>query len=262
MSTLVYPQLGTGALSQFPVRKTRRMRTVVNASQDGGSMRLADPAAETTEWRLEYAALSDEEAAAVEAFFAAAEGTLNGFTFVDPAGNLLAWSGKLDDAVWQKDPLLAVTSGIDDPAGGTLGWRANNPGGGPQMLAQTLDAPGGYTYCFSVYLRAAAPATVELSIGSATAERVVTSGWGRVTFAATPAATAAAVRFGIAVAAGAAVDVYGPQVEAQGGASAYRETSRGGVYADAHLGDDVLSVTRTDFNRNSCTVNIIHANHL
>jgi hypothetical protein len=103
---------------------------------------------------------------------------------------------------------------------------------------------------------------VELSIGGATAERVVTNDWGRVTFAAKPPANAQSVRFGIALEAGAAVDVYGPQVEAQAGASVYRETSRGGVYQDAHLGDDELSITRTDFNRNSCTVNIIHANHL
>jgi hypothetical protein len=30
-----YPQLGSGALSQFPVQKTRRARTVVNVAADG-----------------------------------------------------------------------------------------------------------------------------------------------------------------------------------------------------------------------------------
>ena len=55
--------------------------------------------------------LSDEEAAALRAFFDAAEGTLNGFTFLDPAGNLLAWSDQLDNAAWQTDPLLSLTGG-------------------------------------------------------------------------------------------------------------------------------------------------------
>src|ERR1035441_8859924 len=59
-----YPQLGSGALSQFPVQKTRRLRTVVNQAADGSTIKLADPAAEVTEWLLTYADLRDAEAAA------------------------------------------------------------------------------------------------------------------------------------------------------------------------------------------------------
>src|SRR5664279_6021333 len=98
-----YPQLGSGALTQFPVQKNRRVRTVVNRAADGRTIKLADPAAEQTEWLLTYTELSDEEAAALRAFFVTAEGALNGFTFLDPAGNLLASSEQLDNAAWQKD---------------------------------------------------------------------------------------------------------------------------------------------------------------
>src|SRR3954468_15135877 len=105
---LVYPQLESGALSQFPVVKTRRTRTVINRASDGSTIRLADPAGEITEWLLVYKDLSDDEAGALRGFFDAAEGTLQGFTFLDPAGNLLAWSERLDDDVWQRDPLLTV----------------------------------------------------------------------------------------------------------------------------------------------------------
>ena len=261
MSTLTYPQLGSGALSQYPARKTRRVRTVVNEAADGSTVRLADPAGETTEWQLEYAEISDDEAAALEQFFTAAEGTLNGFTFPDPTANLLGWSEQLDNRAWQADPQLSVTGGVDDPAGGTAAWRLSNGGGAAQGIWQTLQVPGVYTYCFSVYVRAAAPATVQLWIGSQTAERVVSSGWGRISLAAGPA-DAESLRFGIEAEAGTTVEVYGPQAEVQGGASVYRASTRGGVYQDAHLRDDVFKVTRTGFNRNSCTVNIIHANHL
>ncbi len=96
MTTLVYPQLETGALSQFPVRKTRRTRTVTNRAADGSTIKLSDPAGVTTEWTLTYSDLSDQEAASLRAFFEAAEGSLNGFTFLDPSGNLLAWSDQLD----------------------------------------------------------------------------------------------------------------------------------------------------------------------
>ena len=124
-----YPQLGSGALSQFPVQKNRRARTVVNQAADGRTIKLADPAAKVTEWVLTYAELSDEEATALLGFFAATEGTLNGFTFLDPVGNLLAWSEQLDEAVWQKDPLLTLISGVADPRGGTQAWRLNYGGG-------------------------------------------------------------------------------------------------------------------------------------
>jgi hypothetical protein len=262
MSTLVYPQLATGALSQYPVRKTRRTRTVINQAADGSTVRLADAAGGTTEWQLEYAELSDDEAAALEHFFEAAEGSLQGFAFLDPAANLLAWSDQPDAAVWQKDPQLGLAQAVADPAGGTRAWRLTNQGVGDQAIAQTLEAPGAYTYCISVYVRAATPATLRLGIGEQTADRVATSAWGRATFAATGTAGGESVRFSITVPAGLAVEVYGPQVEAQGGASVYRSSTTGGVYADAHFRDDSLRVTRTDFNRNSCTVNIIHADHL
>src|ERR1039457_3738684 len=135
-----YPQLGSGALSQFPVQKTRRLRTVVNQAADGSTIKLADPAAEATEWLLTYADLSDAEAAALRAFFDSAEGTLNGFTFLDPAGNLLAWSDQLDNAMWQKDPLLSLTGGVADPLGGTLAWRLNNSGGAVDRKSTRLNS--------------------------------------------------------------------------------------------------------------------------
>jgi hypothetical protein len=262
MSTLVYPQLSTGALSQYPVRKTRRVRTVVNQAADGSTFRLADPAGEITEWQLEYAEISDDEAAALEQFFTAAEGSLQGFTFLDPSANLLASSDALNTASWQADPLLMVTSGAADPAGGTLAWQLNNGGAAGQTIGQTLQVPGAYTYCFSVYARATAPRTVRLSIGDLAADRVVTESWGRIVFGAAGPAGGESLRFAIEVPPSTAIEVYGPQVEAQGGASVYRASTRGGVYDGAHFRDDVFRVTRTGCNRNSCTVNIIHANHL
>ena len=92
----VYPQLGSGALSQFPVRKIRRARTVVNQAADGSTIKLADPLGAVTEWDLTYTDLSDAEASALLAFYAAVEGTLTGFTFLDPAGNLLACERRLE----------------------------------------------------------------------------------------------------------------------------------------------------------------------
>ena len=88
---------------------------------DGSAVKLADAGAGTTEWQLAYEGLTDAEAERLGAFFAAVEGTLNGFTFLDPVGNLLAWSGQLENAVWNKGPLLAVSATEG-------GWRLANAG--------------------------------------------------------------------------------------------------------------------------------------
>jgi hypothetical protein len=262
MTMLVFPQLSTGALCQFPIRKVRRTRTITNRAADGAEIKLADPAGQITEWRLEYADLSDQEAECLRSFFEAAEGTLNGFTFVDPAGNLLAWSEQLGEQVWQKDPMLTLTGGIADPAGGTGAWTLANGGAAGQSLAQTLAVPGAYQYCLSTYVSASGPASATLSIGSETAEHRVDAAWTRIVLVARGDAAAESLRFRIEVSAGSAVNVYGLQVEAQGAPSAYRASTRGGVYDDAHFGSDEISMTCTAVNRNSCALTIIHANHI
>ena len=262
MTMLVYPQLGTGTLSQFPIRKTRRARTVINRSADGSTIKLADPAGEVTEWNLTYADLSDQEAATLRSFFATAEGSLNGFTFLDPAGNLLAWSDQLGNEVWQTDPLLNLTASVTDPRGGTRAWRVRNSGGASQAIAQTLAAPGSCQYCLTAYLRAEAATNVRMWIGASSRSQSVTAAWNRLVVPSTPDEEATSIQCGIEVAALGAVEVYGMQLEAQPGPSGYKATSRGGVYENAHLRDDVLAITKTGVNRHSCTVNIIHANHL
>ena len=259
---LVYPQLATGALSQFPVRKQSTFRTVVNTAADGRQTKYADPAGEVREWQLAYAGLSDDEIGALEQFFTAAEGTLNGFTFLDPTANLLAWSEHLDEAVWQTGPLIALASGVADPVGGTNAWHISNSGGGPQSITQTLSAPGGYVYCFSAYVRSAQAVTATMLLASQRADRAATAGWTRIVVAGSGAATDESITFGLEIPAGAAVDVYGMQVEPQASASVYKTGTTGGVYEGARLGDDAFTDTTTDVNRHSCTVKITHANHL
>ncbi|MGD0498509.1 MAG: hypothetical protein ABSC23_08730 [Bryobacteraceae bacterium] len=259
---LVYPQLGTGALSQFPIRKQRRMRTVVNTASDGSSIKLADPAGETTAWQLAYAGLTDGEIAALEQFFASAEGSLNGFTFVDPTANLLAWSGQLGNSAWARGPALSVTGGIADPAGGALAWRLTNQGAAAQTISQTLAAPGAYVYCLSAYARAATAGTVTMFVGANRADRTITTQWSRIVFTASGNASAASIGFGLEMPAGAVVDVFGIQAEAQAGASTYKSSTASGVYENARLLDDELKVTSNDVNSHSCTVNIIHVNDL
>ena len=158
----IYPQLVTGTMSQFPIVKQRRWRTVVNAAADGSSIKLADPTGAIIGWRLQYTNLSDTEMAALQQFFTAMEGSLNSFTFMDPAANLLAWSEDLTNAAWQAAPFLTPSGGGADPLGGSNAWQLANSGEGAQTLTQTLNAPTSYTYCFSVYAFSSQPSTIHL----------------------------------------------------------------------------------------------------
>jgi len=259
---LVYPQLATGAMSQFPVQRRHTLRTLVNTAADGTAIKGGDPGAETVEWQLNYVALSDAELTALQQFFSAAEGTLNNFTFLDPMGNLLAWSNDLSNAVWDSGPFLANTGGMADPAGGTNAWNIVNSGTAAQDLSQTVAAPGGYVYCFSVYAKSATPATVTLAIGSNRYPQIAGANWGRMVCTGTADASASSVTFGVEVGPGSAIEVYGLQVEPQAVPSLYMASTSGGCYENARLRDDALCFTTMDVNRHSATVNIFHASHL
>jgi hypothetical protein len=245
-----YPQL-----MQFPVTKRRRLRTVLNAAEDGSAIKLADSPGETTEWQLVYSNLTDAEAASLGAFFATVEGSLNGFTFLDPMANLLTFSDELDHAAWLRGPAMTV----EQVAGrsGCPTWLLINSGAGAQSITQTLSAPDTYVYCLSAYVRCAGACNVAMLIGNQRSERVATPAWTRIVFAASSAPT-----FGLELPAGSAIDVAGMQVEAQSAASVYKPSTTGGVYEDARLRDDVLAITCTGVNQHKCAVNIFHAKHL
>ena len=259
---LVYPQLTSGALSQFPATRRRTFKTIVNEAADGSAVKLIDVGGGKVEWQLSYSGLSDTEMAALQQFFLSTEGSLNGFTFLDPGANLLAWSEVLTDSAWNAEPALTLSGGIPDAIGGSNGWHITNSGGGPQALSQTLNAPGGYRYCFSVFVRSAQPGSVTLTAGNISAPFVVGTNWSRIATCESGDLNGTSVTLGIVLPAGAAIDVFGPQAEVQGTPSAYQTATEGGIYPNARFREDCLSFTTLAPNCHSATVTIIYANHL
>lgn len=260
---LIYPQLTTGALTQYGVVKMRQERTIQNTLADGSVITVADPAGAAVHWGLHYTSLSDTERQTLEQFFSAAEGTLNGFTFLDPSANLLAWSEDLSNAVWSAGPQLALTGGIQAPKGGASAWQLSNTSGGNQGLTQVLNVPAIYTYTFSVYLKATQATSATFLLGSASAAVTVASAWKRYQITGSGNATETYVTVGVNLPAGAVVSLFGPQAEAQQTASVYQTSTNGGVYKNARLESDCLTVTTTGVNRHSATVKILYyANNL
>lgn len=261
---LTFPQLLNGSVAQFPLIRKEFHRTVVDVMADGTTIRTADPGADWVGWSLSYAHLTTAEWTAIEALFLAAQGQLNKFTFLDPTDNLFVWSTDLTNAAWTKDPLLTVLSGITDPNGGTAAFRATNHGQAPQGLAQILAAPGALTYCFSAYIQSAAAAAVTLTATDGIQQKSATAtagpSWSRVTLAASLASSGTAMTFGIELAPGAQVSLFGLQAEAQPAASLYKATTdRGGVYPNSRFNRDGLTATATGVNQLSATVQIFSA---
>ena len=257
-----YPQLATGAIAHYPLSKSRTARTVTNLIPDGSSVKYFDAGAGTTEWILNYQALTDSERDALEQFFRDAEGSLNTFTFLDPAGNLLSHTEDLTDPIWEKDPLLGVSVGGSGPSE-SQGTILTNSSGAIQSISQRLSAPNSYHYCASLYAKSGqGQSSLILQIGEKHQDFVIFPDWSRLVISGDGGTEEDAVTFTISLPSG-SVEVCGVQLEAQPGASGYKPTrGRGGVYSDARFKDDVLRFTADDLNNHSCRVTIIHAEHI
>src|SRR5260370_3026181 len=112
---LYFPQLSTGAVAQYPIQKRRLLRTVVNETLGGATVKLADPNASAVEWTLDFQTLSDNERDSLAQLFGAVEGQLSDFTFLDPTDNLLCWREKLDEAVWERNSSRQITAANTAP---------------------------------------------------------------------------------------------------------------------------------------------------
>lgn len=245
---LVFPQLTTGGSGLYPVTRTFTGRTVANALADGSTVVFADPDGAVREWQLKATGLTLEEWTAIESLFQAASGRLTTFTFLDPAGNLLLRSEEFGEPEWTNSPLIQVTPGVGDPLGTARAMQVVNAGSAVGSVAQTLGVPGNFRYALSVWAKATGASNLALSAtaagGSATRNFALTSQWKRLSLDVGLGLNTDSVVFGAALDAGASVDLFGMQVEAQRGMSDYKKTTgAGGVHAGARFGDDRLTVT-------------------
>lgn len=259
---LVFPQLATGASGQFPLVRKQRTRTVINELADGSVVRYADSGAPETHWEMQLNGLTTAEWNQIETLFAAAEGQLNSFTFLDPAANLLAWSEDLSKPVWSKGAMIQLTAAVQDPLGTTRATHAINAAQATGRISQALAAPGWFQYCLSVYARGSAPGSMTM-LGSTTSglqSTAVTLGtdWRRYEWSGNLQHTETSVEFGIELPSGAAVDLFGFQVEAQPGASVYRPSlASGGVYSKARFEADEFSITTRGPEQHDAVIRIV-----
>jgi hypothetical protein len=242
---LFFPQLSTGCLTQYPFQKQVRTRCVLNRPAGGPEVRLYDTNGGRIVWQLSLTGLSGSERAAIETFFQVTEGRLQAFTWLDPSGNLLAWSEEFTAPAWLNGGFLQFTAGRTDPFGGSRAIQMTNTGQAAQQLTQSVAAPGNYAYCFSAWVRSDAPTTVTLLLGTqgatSTKTLAVAGSWLRLSLSAQPGTSAEQVDYGVELPAGASIEIFGAQAEPQPAPGEYiKTTARSGVHSNARFDQDFL----------------------
>ncbi len=248
MANLVFPQLSSGAMVQYPIRKQILIRTVKNLLPDGSMFVAADPGATQIMWTLTYEGLSAVDMQALQNHFDVCAGAFRGFTFLDPTDNLLTSSADLTAASWIAPTGFTITSGIPDPLGGTNAFTLENTTAATQEISQTLAIPANFQYCFSTYIASSAVATCVLTRSGANASGSSIcecgQGWSRILSSGALEDNSASFTVGISLAPGQSVSLFGPQLEPQFEPSRYRATySNSGIYPNAHWAISELAFT-------------------
>lgn len=250
MSSPVFPQLSTGALAQFPIRKSSSLHTVTNVLEDGTVLAYADPNSGYLRWDLSYAELNPVEVAALQSLFDSCSGRLAPFTFIDPTGNMFGFSMNLTAAAWQTAGLIAIQPGVSDPLGGLAAFELTNTGQVPVDFVQTINAPAAFKYCCSAYVRGASAASTTL-VRKSPSETVLDQlgfgmAWTRITSSAQLTKNADSFVAGFRLSPGQQLALFGLQLEPQLVPSRYRATAaQGGVYPNAHWSSDQIAFVET-----------------
>ena len=189
------------------------------------------------------------------------EGRLNTFTFLDPTDNLLMWSEEWTNPVWTADPLLQLVTGVQDPLGSTNATQLTNTGQTTQRIMQNIAGASWFQYCFSVYLRSSISSVVQMvaSAGGHDLFTVISTGpaWIRAVASGSLAVVQDGLAFGIQLPAGASIQAFGAQVEAQTAAGEYKKTvDLGGVYSNTRFDSDSLTLSTNAPNQNSGTISL------
>lgn len=240
MANLAYPQLSSGAMVQYPLRKRRMIQSAVNTFADGSMITSNINANTQRVWELSYTDLTNVDRAALQNLFVNCQGPLMPFVFIDPTENMLGNSSDLTSGAWMAAPLLSVTGGAPDPLGGNTAFTLVNDSQVDQQVSQTMTAPANFRYCFSLYAMAAVSTPFRLGLNTGASQQsetfTATGNWLRVAAPLQLTDSETTFTASIIVPAAQTVVTWGPQLEPQLSPSRYRATaSAGGVYQNAHF---------------------------
>jgi hypothetical protein len=226
MGNLFFPQLSTGALVQYPVKRIKSVHTAGYLAEDGTKIMYFDPNGSALTWQLTYSGLTQDEVSAVENLFEACCGQCRSFTFLDPLGNLLG-------PEWHSDPGVHVS-----------GAAFTNASQSPARVSQTLLIPAAYTYSFSLPGNPAADAGATITLfrsGPTVNNQIVLPLQQRLLVSSGALADpGTSLTVGVVLQPGQSIDLSQAQLEGQPAPSAFRP-AQGGIYSNAYWAIDDLT---------------------
>jgi hypothetical protein len=242
MASLFFPQLSTGTLTQYPIKRVKSVHTAGYMAEDGTKIMYFDPDGSALTWQLSYAGLNQDEVTALETLFEACCGQFRAFTFLDPLANLLG-------PQWLNDPTIQVS-----------GTVYTNTGTAPAGISQALPIPAGYTYCFSLpgNLAADPSATITIVCTGPNSQNQTTLALNQTLLVYSGALADDGTTFTITVQLqpGQSIDLNEAQLEAQPVPSPFRP-ALGGVYPNAIWGMDELTFVANGPNSFSTKFSIV-----
>lgn len=226
MAELFFPQLSTGALTQYPIKRIKSVHTAGYMAEDGTKVMYFDPSGGSLTWQLSYSGLTQDEVTSLETLFDACCGQFRAFTFLDPLANLLG-------SQWQPDATVQLSRSV-----------ATNMGAVVAGIAQSLAIPAGYTYAFSVPGNQSVDPSATISIlasGPNNQNQVVLSlNRPLLIYSGALADTGLGFTIKVQLQPGQSIDLSQAQLEAQPAPSPFRP-ALGGIYTNAHWGSDELT---------------------
>lgn len=92
-----FPLLKSGAVAQYPIRKSVYYSTQVMTFVDGSEQRLRDYPAPIRSWVIQLDLLDEAELSALEQFFLTQQGRVGEFAFTDPWTDTVYPSCRLEE---------------------------------------------------------------------------------------------------------------------------------------------------------------------
>ena len=258
----LFPQLKSGAMTQYPLRSRESLRTLSNETADGRRIRNSDVGDAHLQWQLSHSGLDEEEWAEIESLFRSCEGRRHSFLFLDPWSNLLKASEAFGQSVWNLEPGISLSEGAMDPDGRPNATQVTNSAAVLQALSQSVPVPARFQYSLSLYARAAAPTQLRMIVSTdgAFAEKLsdLSANWQRYSLFSSLSTNNEALEAAFQLPAGATVELFGAQLEAQPAPSPYQRTAlRTGCYPDTRFAGDTLTQVSTSPSEHSTVVRIV-----
>ena len=108
----IFPELSTGAITQYPLGITSGQESQLIRFLDGTDQRYSLRARALRQWRIQLTLLNENETRALEMFFADQLGSYSVFSFPDPYSGALVPNCRFGEDALQSDYV-----GVDEGSG-------------------------------------------------------------------------------------------------------------------------------------------------